>query len=422
MISTNVRIPDDVDYCQSRRLELTVVVLAAVLRLAWAIAVPVVPMSDSGAYDIFARNMAIGENFGWEPNHPTAWWSVGPSFVYSISYRLFGVHYLPIVIFQVVVSTATVWLAMILARRWFGTRVGIVTGFLFAIWPSQVQFVTVLASEAYFSFFLVSACLVWFVGRQQWTVRAVATGVLLGLGCYMRPTGLLLPFLFGGLEVVRGSNLRQTIAGTIIMGTIVVAIAAPWMVRNERAFGRPTGLTSNFGLNFWQGNNPETRGEYMRVPAEMRALGLNEAQLSDHLMKIAVQYCRDEPVKFATRTVSKFLRQHSRETIGVGWNAKGLGQRISPFAVNLLKAQSLAYWIIMLSLSMGGIVLLGSRYGILHLLTHPALVIWGYFATTHAVILIQDRYSFQSIPFIAMFASLTLVAAWDRYKPAVVQS
>lgn len=75
-----------------------ILLVALVLRAVWAFFVPVVPISDSNAYDVFAQNLA---------------------------------------------------------------RVAILTGALLSLWPSQIEFTTVVASELPFVTLLLVALWVW---------------------------------------------------------------------------------------------------------------------------------------------------------------------------------------------------------------------------------------------------------------------
>ena len=57
----------------------TVLTTALVLRVAWGILVPVVPVADSNAYDVFARVLTEHGVYGWTPGEPSAYWPVGTS-------------------------------------------------------------------------------------------------------------------------------------------------------------------------------------------------------------------------------------------------------------------------------------------------------------------------------------------------------
>ena len=134
-----------------------VVLLALALRAGWALMVPPVPLSDCVAYDLLARSMVEGHGYGFAPGELSAYWPVGTSAVFALLYTIFGVGYGPIVVMNVAVGVATVWLTMTLARGWFGDRAGLMAGLLTAVWPGQVEFTTLLASELLFNVCVLAA-------------------------------------------------------------------------------------------------------------------------------------------------------------------------------------------------------------------------------------------------------------------------
>ena len=58
---------------------LAILGLGLLLRLIWALLIPVEPVSDSAAYDMLARNIAEHGVFGFRPDEPSAYWAVGAS-------------------------------------------------------------------------------------------------------------------------------------------------------------------------------------------------------------------------------------------------------------------------------------------------------------------------------------------------------
>jgi 4-amino-4-deoxy-L-arabinose transferase-like glycosyltransferase len=399
-----------------------VLLLAVVARAVWAIAVPVRPTSDCHAYDFFARSLAAGGTFGWAEGEPTAYWSVGPAFVYSLFYRVFGISYAPIVVFQVILSVASVALAMALCERWFGRRASLLCGLFLALWPSQVQFVTVLAAEALFSFALLWICRVWYAQEAPSAARVASCGLLVGLANHLRPTNLFLPLVFATADLVGGAGVRKASRTLLVMLPIVVLVSTPWSLRNAEAFGQFCGLTCNAGINLWQGNNPESEGWYQPAPQRPEFAGRNSAEISSALGREAMAYIRAEPIAFVLRSVAKLFRQHAKETIGVVWNAEGLAERFPAGTYDALRFQSAAYWLLMIALASAGLILLLRERGLRHFVVSPPVTIWGYFAAVHAVVVIQDRYSFQSVPFIAMIAAFAAERLWRRLLGARAQA
>lgn len=388
-----------------------IILIGLFLRLLWAIAVPVVPLSDSNAYDVFAQNLAKGNGFGWGVNDLTAYWPPGTSFIYAIFYKIFGHTYWPIIIFNLLIAAATIWVTMYLAEKWFNQQIAILTGFILAFWPAQIQFTTVLASELIFTVLIMVALWLWLEEKFSLRSRAIGVGVIMAAACYVRPTALLIPFLLLCFRIFRTREIFKTVTATLVMLIVMAIIIAPWSYRNTQLFGEFTLISTNSGPVLWMGNNPNSTGEYMELPAETE--GMNQAQRNQYLKSLAKQHIKEQPLLFIQRCLLRLIDTHSRESIGVVWNEAGLTERYGSGILLPLKIINQLYWLPALGLGLIGIVILGKKYGWLTMLTHPAVVIWGYFAGVHTVIISQDRYHFPSVPMIAILAAVALASGLD---------
>lgn len=380
-----------------------VLLTALVLRVAWGLFVEVHPISDARAYDVTALNIARHGVFGFEVGEPTAFWPPGASFLYAVVYKVFGHGYGPIVVLNAAMGLAVVWLGYELVSRLTTRRVGLWAGLMLAVWPIHIQFTTVLASELAFTAALVGGMLAWvaFEGR---TVRRIAfAGVLFAAACYLRPTALLVPPLVAGLDLLRRPDRKRTVIAAAGVGVVMALAIAPWTVRNYRLFGELVPISANSGTNLWMGNNPDATGYYMEYP---RHEELGEAGRDDLLGREARAYILREPIAFIGRTAKKFILLHKGQTIGVHWNKDGLARHLSPTSIEWLKYLSSGYWWGVLVLAAVGIFGLCVRDGVWRGLTNPLLVVSGYFAATHAVWVIQDRYTFPYTPLLAGLAGV----------------
>ncbi len=390
------------------RQTLAILILAAALRIAWGVSVPVSPVSDSNAYDTLAQTLATHHVYGWNAATPTAFWPVGTSWVYSVFYRFAGHSYAPIVVFNVLLGVGIVALGMALASRWQGTNVGLATGILLALWPGLIEFTTVLASELPFIFLTFAAVLIWM--RPGWA-RSIFVGLLLAAAAYIRPLVLLLPVILALLAWGQGRQPRLIATHTILIYIVIIACILPWSVRNACVLGRFAWISTNGGVNTWMGNNPASTGLYMDMPPF--TAHLSEAERDRVLGHQAGQYIRQHPGLFLRRTLLKIFRTHERESIGIVWNQPGLSHRFPPILIPTLKLLGNLYWWIMLLLAAGGLFQLLRQLDFRVWLLQPPVLLWAYFAAVHAVTVAQDRYHYPSIPFIAMLAAffLTLLPA-----------
>ncbi len=299
-----------------RRSFAVILIVAVVLRVAWAVAVPVIPISDGHAYDTFAQNLASGDGYGWEAGIPGAYWPVGLSFVYSLFYRVFGHTYTPIVIFNIIVGVLTIVLTIEFTRRQFGPPAALLAGGLMAAWPSQIEYVTVLASELPFTCLVVGAILLWTLGNVNLWARAVLVGVLLAAASYIRPTAILLPFAFAFGHALRKKQLLKPVAAVCVIIAVMALLIAPWTARNMRAFGRFVLISTNGGVTLWMGNNP--LAPLQRIEGPLPGVqGMSEVEREVHLKEEAIVYIKKHPVKFVVRSARKLVLLHSRETISV---------------------------------------------------------------------------------------------------------
>lgn len=388
-----------------------ILVIALVARAAWAAIIPVVPISDSFAYDALARTLAEYGVYGWTPEYPSAFWPVGTSAIYAMFYIAFGHTYAPIVIFNVCVGAIIVGLTIKLGQLFFDERVALLAGVFMAIWPSEVIYVTVLASELPFTCLILLGFLSWFESAWPSWVRGVTCGLLFAAAIYIRPIALLIP---GLLWVSRPKlkRLRDNFPALALTMVLIVLCVVPWSIRNTYAFGHFVALSTNGGAVLWMGNNPQATGFYMRMPPETDAM--TEYERDKVLGEEAIRYIFQEPGSFLLRTVRKAVLLHLGETIAVHWNAEGITQRLSENALFPLKVITQSFWIAMLTAGLGGLLVMILNQGLISALLHPIVLTWGYFTAFYATTLVQDRYHFPCHPMIALLAAAATVAIVKR--------
>ena len=380
--------------------------VAVLLRIVWAVLTPVSPVSDSAAYDMLAWNLASGDGFGFRRDEPNGFFAPGAPFIYAAVYAVFGHAYWPIVALHILVGVGSVSLLWTLANGWFGKRAADVAAWILAIWPSQIMFVTVLATELLFNFLLLAALWIWTRESLAGWIRGVLLGPVLALCALVRPHALLLPVCFALARLARTREWVASLSLAGVAGVLMLVVILPWSLRNERAFGEPVLIAANFGSNLWMGNNPASGGAYMDLPDDVKSL--NDAQRDKALKERAINYILDEPAAFARLSLIRLLKTHGWETINIAWNIKGITQRFGDGALAPLKALSTAYWYVILLAALSGMLLLLKRDGMVRGGFHPTILLWGYFATVHAVTVSQDRYHFISIPLIAALAGLAI--------------
>jgi hypothetical protein len=169
------------------------------------------------------------------------------------------------------------------------------------------------------------------------------------------------------------------------------------------------------------GNNPNSNGGFMGFPDDV--VGMDEVERAHVLGDEAKAYMIAHPGRTVVNFVRKLIDTHVRETIAVHWNMEGIKQRFGAGAVTPFKILTQGSWMIIFLTSLAGaglIVAAALREKTLAAkavtLMSPPLGLWAYYAVVHAVIISGDRYHMQSAPFIAMIASLAIVAGFAKLK------
>jgi 4-amino-4-deoxy-L-arabinose transferase-like glycosyltransferase len=394
---------------------LRIVSLALVLRLAWASIVPVVPVSDSHAYQVFASVLLDSGTYGWKAGEPTAWWPIGTSLTYAGFYLFFGNSASTVVLVNLLFGALIVYLTMRLAEVWFDRQVAIASGLIVALWPTLIFFTTVIASELIFSALLLCALVLHAeISHRSDTLPLhlfVPLGIVIGLASLVRPVAMLMPLVLAVPLFVASRSLAKVIIFVMVTGLVTLLVLAPWGYRNERAFGSFILGSSSAGANLWMGNLADSGGTYMEPATPVP--GDNEVQHSERHGKAAMRHIVEHPIAFVGRTMLKAVRLYALETIGVHWNAEALA-RLAPRSPGPLKMLSQAYWMAVLAAFMAAVFICFRKQGVLFAL-HPALMTLAYFTAVYAVIVISDRYHVPTNPVMAIIAALPIVQWTGRW-------
>lgn len=381
----------------------TILAIATVVRILWALLIPVVPISDSHAYDTFALNIWQHGVYGWTPESPTSFWPVGTSALYALVYQIFGHNYSFIVVLNLLLSIAIVFFSYKVTLLFFSESVARWSALLIAVWPTHIFFVTILASELPYTVLTLSGIYYFFKEDRVTVINILVAGISFALAYYVRPlaTTVLLVCAFGAV-VAGGKKLSVTALKTSLLLLIMALAVSPWAKRNYDLYGEIVPMSTNGGAVFWMGNTPGTEGGYHPMPDYVT--NMNEQERNKALKHDAMEYIKAEPGAFVLRTLEKFIKFHIWETIGVSWNEKGIEQVLGAQWIKPLKLLSQAFWLGALLLSLIGTVLFIRNSPLLQVF-HPFLLLWASSAGLHALIAAQDRYHFPIVPFVFAFGA-----------------
>ena len=381
-------------------------------------------LGDGRQYNAWATEIAAGDWLGQEVFYQAPLYPYFMAVVLSI----FGPGVWPLRIIQILLgATSCVFVAMA-GHRFFSLRTALVAGALLALYPPAIFF-DGLVQKASLGLFLTTA-LVVLLGelalRPRWWWLLVS-GAVLGCLALTRENALLLaPLVFVWLllwfpDLSWGERTLRVALFSLGLASILIPVG----VRNLAVGGRFLVTTSQWGPNFFIGNNPEANGRYVplrrgrqdaRVEREDATLlaeaatgrKLDPSEVSSYWLRRSFSYIAANPghwlrllAKKAHLTISareiidtesiEVFREHSRllAVLGWLWHFGVLG----PLAI-------LGIWA-----TRGH----GHRLAILYAI---ALAV----ALSLVLFYVLARYRFPLVPVLVLFAAAGLVELVDRVK------
>lgn len=230
-------------------------------------------MGDARGYDEWARRLA-GDWIGTEVFYQAPLY---PYFV-GVVYALLGHSLMALRVVQALVGAGSCALLGLAGYRFFSVRVGLIAGLGLAVWAPAIFFDALIQKSVLDLFFITLA--LWLTGRLvdsrssrgTWLALGVAMGgmaltrenalVFVGviLVWSLVPPVRLKPDTTTDPEHVVSGFSRTLHAATFIVGLAIVLL--PVATRNYAVGGGFYLTTSQFGPNFFIGNNPQADGTY----------------------------------------------------------------------------------------------------------------------------------------------------------------
>ena len=226
---------------------------------------------------------------------------------------------------------ATVWMAGSLAvtiSRRESARVWTLVASLLAV--SSITYGRAVLTEVLFAFLLMLhlVCQAAHAQRGSWA-GGIASAGSLALCILTRPIAMLLWIADLALLLMLK---RARIGQLMVMGLVLLAMLAPWVLRNQHLFGKPA-LTEFMGRNLWivtfQGqagagldlpSGPATREFRLRIASLLNSdqwrltwsvsnalvqSGLNDAEADRAMLAVCRQAIAERPAHFAERAVRR---------------------------------------------------------------------------------------------------------------------
>ncbi len=428
-------------------LPLLVFAIAFLVRLVHILQIRRAPyfsilMGDSRGYDEWAQRIAAGDWWGHEVFYQAPLY---PYFL-GVIYAVAGRNLLIVRIGQALIGSASCALVACAAQRLFSLRAGLVAGLMLALYAPAIFFDGLLQKSVLDVFFVSLA--VWIMagittieaesaasaertkssrqalldrhsssfalGSWKWFSLGLAMGGL----SLARENALVLVLVVAVWAMTRPAVARARSVAAFAIGVAVVIV--PVASRNSVVGGGFYVTTSQFGPNFYIGNNPRADGTYASLRygrgapeferqdatelAQM-ALGhqLSPSEVSDYWFERALQFITSQPAAWlklmARKTALLWNRAEMVDTEDQASHAE--------WSWPLRVLGPLGHFGVIVPLAVLGVVVtwpLRSRLWVFYAMTLA-------YAASVVLFYVFARYRYPLVPFLVIFAGAGIAAA-----------
>jgi tetratricopeptide (TPR) repeat protein len=277
-------------------------------------------LGDAKNYVAWGLEIAAGDWLGQETFYQAPLY---PYFLGSL-FSLFGEDMFAVRVFQLFVGAASCGFLSLAGSHFFGRKTGIVAGLMLAFY-APASYADLMLQKSVLDIFFVCLSL-WLLSLSAMRASARACfglGLALGTMTLSRENAMVFPLvLVPWLMLRRDLDLRQrrSFAALFLCGITLVLL--PVAIRNFAVGGEFHLTTSQFGHNFYIGNNPAADGTYAplivgrgdprierldAIELAESALGkqLTPSEVSGFYAERALQYIKDDPLDWLALMLRK---------------------------------------------------------------------------------------------------------------------
>lgn len=381
---------------------LFLILVIAAPRLLWVFLMPTKPVSDYLCFYSYAQKASQGFLKGYDMTFTLFRFRFGYSLILSLVFKIFGNSIIVGKLFNVFLSVILGLIIYFTVAYLFGKEAAAYSAVLYAFWPSQIMYNSVLASEhPFIVFFVLGLYFLIRAIKEKKAVYGLFAGVFVAISNHIRPVAVVViiaaVFLVAFKAFCRDfKTLKIGITGLI--SYVVIFYTLGYLI--FCLTGIPVWKTS-MGLNLMIGTDYTTYG--MNNPKHslfVKKYAYDFQKVHGEAMKIGLERLRKETKKFLAILPRKHAIIWGDDSFGYFWSTFRV-YKATPF-VNLVKTHptifymfsQLYYYVILIYIILG--ILSSKKDANKEIFLLLNLIFLGYVAL-HIFLEVQPRYHYPGI-------------------------
>lgn len=273
-------------------------VFGMVICILWVAVINTQPFSDFAYYNKIANQVASGGQWG------DTYTSVGYSIVLGFVYKIFGNSLTTAKFFNLILTFTNYILVYKLLQKTNlnEKRRKLIYG-LFILFPSNIFYNSILATEILFTTILLLITLIYFSDIKY---KYAVIGVLMAANSMIKPFFMMFFFAIFILELCLKVKFIEVLKHAVIILIISAITISPWIYRNTKLIGEFTSISNNAGIVLYINNNSQNKsGGWMDAKNIKNSIvntkeyaNANATEKNKMLSKAAKQWIMSHPISF----------------------------------------------------------------------------------------------------------------------------
>jgi 4-amino-4-deoxy-L-arabinose transferase-like glycosyltransferase len=414
-----------------------ILLLAVVVpRLIWVLTLDTKPVSDFAFYYNYAVSMSRGVYSIPDKTCIVFPHRIGFPLVLSVIIKIFGGSLTIIKIFNILVSCGLALILYCIGKETFNEKAGKAAGIVFAFWPSQIMYNSVVASENAFLLFFTLSILIYICLKkcEKLHIKIVLFILLIisiSLSQFIRPIAIMLMPAFLVYELFSGKQNMNVKNILKILRNLAFIYAAYLLFFGMLSYVsyRLTNVNmfrSSPGYNLYVGTNYESSGLYNHSDANiLREYNWDHKAVHQEAQRRAIERIFSRPIDFIRLLEKKFTIFWGDDSYGVSWSlaelssSNRLGDFILAHKKHLIAISQIYYIITIFFAFIGCIFVIMDK-------KNTAIMIISIFlinVAAYSFLEIQSRYHYPPIALLLVVSSygiMKLQPVINNFKSTVL--